>query len=226
MLELKNVEKKFDSTPDSKPILHDLHLSLAAGQSVALIGESGSGKSTLLNIIAGLESFDAGEVTVCGVNLKNASASAKSELRAQKLGFVFQAFHLMPHLSAAQNIMLPLMLLGQAENTAKQRAKELLERLSLTHRADAMPAKLSGGEQQRVALARAVVHRPALVLADEPTGNLDPTNAQTALTLLLDIVRDTGASLLMVTHSEKVAASADFSVHLEGGRLLSGRLIK
>ncbi len=222
MLELKNVEKKFNSTT----ILHDLHLTLAPGESVALIGESGSGKSTLLNIIAGLESFDAGEVIVCGVDLKKAGAATKSELRAQKLGFVFQAFHLMPHLSAAQNIMLPLMLLGQSENTAKQRAHELLERLSMTHRADAMPAKLSGGEQQRVALARAVVHRPALVLADEPTGNLDPTNAQTALTLLLDVVRDTGASLLMVTHSEKVAASADFSVHLVGGRLLSGRLVK
>jgi putative ABC transport system ATP-binding protein len=216
MLELKNVDKNFDSTP----ILHDLHLTLAQGQSVALIGESGSGKSTLLNIIAGLESFDAGEVTVCGVNLKTANTATKSELRANKLGFVFQAFHLMPHLSAAQNIMLPLMLLGQAENQSKQRAYELLERLSLTHRADAMPAKLSGGEQQRVALARAVVHSPALVLADEPTGNLDPTNALTALTLLLDVVRDTGASLLMVTHSDKVAVSADFSVRLLNGRLI------
>jgi putative ABC transport system ATP-binding protein len=215
MLELKNVEKKFDSTP----ILHDLNLTLAQGQSVALIGESGSGKSTLLNIIAGLEDFDVGTVIVCGTDLKNATSATKSELRAKKLGFVFQAFHLMPHLSAVQNVMLPLMLLGRAESASKQQAHELLERLALTHRADAMPAKLSGGEQQRIALARAVIHGPSLVLADEPTGNLDPSNALAALTLLLNVVRDTGASLLMVTHSEKVAASTDFSVHLVNGRL-------
>jgi putative ABC transport system ATP-binding protein len=215
MLELKNLNKNFDATP----ILKNLTLNLDAGKSVALIGESGSGKSTLLNIIAGLESFDSGDVNVCGTNLANASATIKSELRANKLGFVFQAFHLMPHLTAAQNIMLPLMLLRQPEHGARARANELLERLHLTQRADALPAKLSGGEQQRIALARAVVHRPSLVLADEPTGNLDPSNAQTALNLLLDIVRDTGASLLIVTHSEKVAASADFAVRLIRGAL-------
>jgi putative ABC transport system ATP-binding protein len=215
MLEIHHLEKIFDDTP----ILKDLSLSLHAGKSVALIGESGSGKSTLLNIIAGLETFDHGTVNVCGVDLAKASSKAKSELRANKLGFVFQAFHLMPHLTAAQNIMLPLMLLRQPEAAAKTRAFELLERLHLTPRADALPAKLSGGEQQRIALARAIVHRPSLVLADEPTGNLDPSNAATALTLLLDIVRDTGASLLMVTHSEKVASSADFSVRLLQGAL-------
>jgi putative ABC transport system ATP-binding protein len=215
MLEITNLEKKFDAAP----ILNMLSLSLASGKSVALIGESGSGKSTLLNIIAGLETYDSGNVNVCGTSLTNATTKEKSELRANKLGFVFQAFHLMPHLTATQNIMLPLMLLRQPESAARVRALELLERLHLTQRADALPAKLSGGEQQRIALARAVVHRPSLVLADEPTGNLDPNNAQTALTLLLDIVRDTGASLLMVTHSEKVASSADFSVRLVNGAL-------
>jgi putative ABC transport system ATP-binding protein len=215
MLEIHHLEKTFEGTP----ILNDLNLSLPAGKSVALIGESGSGKSTLLNIIAGLETFDHGSVNVCDVDLSKASSAAKSALRANKLGFVFQAFHLMPHLTAAQNIMLPLMLLRQSETTAKTRAFELLERLQLTPRADALPAKLSGGEQQRIALARAIVHRPSLVLADEPTGNLDPSNAATALNLLLEMVRDTGASLLMVTHSEKVAASADFSVRLLHGAL-------
>jgi putative ABC transport system ATP-binding protein len=215
MLEIHHLEKKFDSTW----ILKNLTLSLPAGKSIALIGESGSGKSTLLNIIAGLETFDSGTVNVCDTDLTTASGSMKSELRANKLGFVFQAFHLMPHLSAAQNIMLPLMLLRQTEAAAKTRAYELLERLHLTQRADALPAKLSGGEQQRIALARAIVHRPSLVLADEPTGNLDPSNAETALSLLLDMVKDTGASLLMVTHSEKVAATADFSVRLVQGAL-------
>jgi putative ABC transport system ATP-binding protein len=216
MLSLQNVNKSFEQTP----ILCDLALTLAVGQSMALIGESGSGKSTLLNIVAGLESFDAGLVRVCGLDLRQASAAAKSDLRAQKIGFVFQAFHLMPHLSAAQNVMLPLMLQGQAEAGSKIRAYALLERLSLTHRADALPAKLSGGEQQRVALARAVVHQPALVLADEPTGNLDPSNAHQALALLLELVRDTGASLLMATHSEKVAASTDVCVRLANGHLV------
>jgi putative ABC transport system ATP-binding protein len=215
MLEIHHLEKKFDSTW----ILKNLSLSLPPGKSIALIGESGSGKSTLLNIIAGLETFETGTVKVCDTDLAKASSSMKSELRANKLGFVFQAFHLMPHLTAVQNIMLPLMLLRQPEVAAKIRAYELLERLSLTQRADALPAKLSGGEQQRVALARAIVHRPSLVLADEPTGNLDPSNAATALSLLLDMVKDTGASLLMVTHSEKVAASADFSVRLSQGTL-------
>jgi putative ABC transport system ATP-binding protein len=215
MLEIKNLEKHFDNTP----ILKNLNLSLPAGKSIALIGESGSGKSTLLNIIAGLETFNAGDVNVCGVDLSRATLTAKSELRANKLGFVFQAFHLMPHLTALQNIMLPLMLLRQSEGVARKRAHELLELLHLTPRANALPSKLSGGEQQRIALARAVVHRPELVLADEPTGNLDPSNADTALNLLLDMVRTTGASLLIVTHSEKVAASADSSVRLVNGAL-------
>jgi putative ABC transport system ATP-binding protein len=217
MLNLQNVNKSFEQTP----LLCDLALTLSAGQSMALIGESGSGKSTLLNIIAGLESFDAGNVSVCGLDLREADANAKSELRAKKIGFIFQAFHLMPHLSAAQNIMLPLMLLGQAEVESTLRAHQLLERLSLTHRADALPAKLSGGEQQRVALARALAHKPALVLADEPTGNLDPSNARVALELLLELVRDTGAALLMVTHSEKIAASAHACVRLANGRLVA-----
>jgi putative ABC transport system ATP-binding protein len=215
MLEIHHLEKKFDGNW----ILKELSLGLDAGKSVALIGESGSGKSTLLNIIAGLETFDQGTVNVCGTDLASASNAKKSELRANRLGFVFQAFHLMPHLTAVQNIMLPLMLLRQPQALAKSRANELLERLHLTQRADALPAKLSGGEQQRIALARAIVHRPSLVLADEPTGNLDPSNAATALNLLLDMVKDTGASLLMVTHSEKVASSADFSVRLLNGAL-------
>jgi putative ABC transport system ATP-binding protein len=215
MLEIHHLEKSFDGNW----ILKDLSLSLPAAKSIALIGESGSGKSTLLNIIAGLETFDKGSISVCGVDLAKASSTAKSELRANRLGFVFQAFHLMPHLNAVQNIMLPLMLLRQPEAAAKIRAYELLERLHLTQRADALPAKLSGGEQQRIALARAIVHRPSLVLADEPTGNLDPNNAATALSLLLDMVTDTGASLLMVTHSEKVASRANFSVRLQHGAL-------
>jgi putative ABC transport system ATP-binding protein len=216
MLELVAVEKRFGNTP----ILNGVNLRIEAGKSAALVGESGSGKSTLLNIIAGLEPFNAGSVSVAGIDLSRANASLKSQLRSLHLGFVFQAFHLMPHLSALQNVMLPLLLQQKPEASSKAAALITLESLGLASRADALPSKLSGGEQQRVALARAIVHKPSLVLADEPTGNLDPRNAEIALALLLASVKDSGAALLLVTHSDKVAAQADICVHLSNGKLV------
>jgi putative ABC transport system ATP-binding protein len=216
MLELVAVEKRFGNTP----ILNGVNLRIEAGKSAALVGESGSGKSTLLNIIAGLEPFNAGSVIVAGIDLSRANASLKSQLRSLHLGFVFQAFHLMPHLSALQNVMLPLLLQQKPEASSKAAALITLESLGLASRADALPSKLSGGEQQRVALARAIVHKPSLVLADEPTGNLDPRNAEIALALLLASVKDSGAALLLVTHSDKVAAQADICVHLSNGKLV------
>jgi ABC-type lipoprotein export system ATPase subunit len=217
MLSVTGVAKRFEATEILKGV--DLHI--RAGESVALIGESGSGKSTLLNIIAGLEVFDSGAVQVAGVDLAEATSAQKSELRATKLGFVFQAFHLMPHLSALQNIMLPILLLRKPEAQAKVAAHGLLEKLGLTQRANAMPNKLSGGEQQRVALARAIIHQPSLVLADEPTGNLDANNADLALQLLLETVKHSGAALLIVTHSERVASRADRAVRLQNGKLIA-----
>jgi putative ABC transport system ATP-binding protein len=215
VVQIRELEKRFGATS----ILAGVNLEIKAATSVALIGESGSGKSTLLNIIAGLEKFDAGSVTVAGIALNNASGTDKSILRGERLGFVFQAFHLMPHLTALQNVMLPLLLQHKSQVQSRQAAHQILALLGLDHRIDALPSRLSGGEQQRVALARAVIHKPAVVLADEPTGNLDPRNAQIALETLIDVVKQSGAALLLVTHSQKVANSADRSVRLIGGRL-------
>ena len=192
-----------------RPILKDLNLQLGQGERVALQGESGVGKSTLLNLIAGLDVPDAGTIEVAGTRIDNLGDAARVRFRRGSLGFVFQAFHLLPHLSALQNTMVPLMLAGTGEAMARKRALALLEELGIAGRADARPGELSGGEQQRVALGRALVHRPALVLADEPTGNLDPATARLALDLLLAQCARHGATLLMVTHSPETAALAD-----------------
>jgi putative ABC transport system ATP-binding protein len=194
--------------PD-RPILANLDLVLFAGERVALQGESGVGKSTLLNLIAGLDTPDAGTIEIAGQRIDTLSASERTRFRRAKLGFVFQAFHLLPHLDALQNTMIPLMLAGVGQHSSRKQALALLDELGIADRADARPAELSGGEQQRVALARALVHRPPLLLADEPTGNLDPATAGLALDLLLTQCARHGATLLMVTHSQEIAAMAD-----------------
>jgi len=200
-------------------ILRGLSLDLAPGERVALLGESGSGKSTLLNLIAGLEPADEGRIEVAGERIDGRDPDASAALRARHFGFVFQAFHLIPHLSVEANIAVPLLLLGIARSPALARSRELLGRLGLAGRGTARPAELSGGEQQRVALARALVHRPALVLADEPTGNLDPGSAERALVLLRDEAQAAGAALLMVTHSAQAAGFCERRLELHGGRL-------
>ncbi len=192
-----------------RPILKDLSLVLQRGERVALQGESGVGKSTLLNLIAGLDVPDAGTIEVAGIRIDALNAAARARFRRTSLGFVFQAFHLLPHLTGLQNAMVPLMLAGTGEALARKQALTLLDELGIAGRADARPGELSGGEQQRVALARALVHRPALVLADEPTGNLDPATAHLALDLLFAQCARHGTTLLMVTHSPETAALAD-----------------
>ena len=197
-----------------RPILKGIDLAIAAGERVALQGESGVGKSTLLNLIAGLDVPDAGSIEVAGSRVDRLSAPERARFRRENLGFVFQAFHLLPHLSALQNTMVPLMLLGTGEKKSRKQALILLGELGIAGRADSAPGELSGGEQQRVALARALVHHPALVLADEPTGNLDPVTARAALDLLMAQCADHGATLLMVTHSPDTAALADRRLRL------------
>ena len=182
---------------------------LLPGERVALQGESGVGKSTLLNLIAGLDVPDTGSIEVAGRRIDKLSTAERTLFRRTALGFVFQAFHLLPHLSAIQNAMLPLMLAGTGEQSSRKQALTILDELGIAARADAKPGELSGGEQQRVALARALVHRPKLVLADEPTGNLDPATAKLALDLLLAQCAHHGITLLMVTHSPETAALAD-----------------
>ncbi|MFT3803074.1 MAG: ABC transporter ATP-binding protein [Burkholderiaceae bacterium] len=217
LLRLIGVCKHFDR---DSPVLRDVDLRIDAGERVALLGESGSGKSTLLNLIAGLEKPDAGRILFDGQAVETMDERRTAGLRRRRIGFVFQAFHLLPYLDAQRNVALPLLLNGVARDTAWQAAGRALDRLGLARRRTVLPAELSGGEQQRVALARALIHRPALVLADEPTGNLDPSHAATALRTLTEHIDESGAALLMVTHSMQAAAIAQRRVRLVDQRLV------
>jgi len=208
MLEIESLAK---THPGGHPLFAELSLTLAAGEYLAIIGESGVGKSTLLNLIAGLETPDSGVIRIAGQKITGLPDEAAARLRREKIGFVFQAFHLLPHLTLAQNVRVPLWLLGRDDPA---RAAAMLAAVGLKDRSDAYPHELSGGEQQRVAIARALVHRPALLLADEPTGNLDPQTAHEVLGLLREEVRANGTTAILVTHSRQAAASADRALEL------------
>jgi putative ABC transport system ATP-binding protein len=202
MLELRRLSKSYAS---GRQVLNQLSYTLRAGEYVAIMGDSGVGKSTLLNLIAGLDTPDAGEIVVDGVPMASLDDDAATRLRREKFGFVFQAFHVLPHLTLLQNVALPLLL----NRASTQRAQQMLDAVGLGDRGGDFPRQLSGGELQRVAIARALVHRPRLILADEPTGNLDPDTAHGVLTLLRDEIKATGASGIIVTHSPAAAATAD-----------------
>lgn len=193
-------------------VFSGINLELAPGEIVALLGESGSGKSTLLNCLTGLDEADAGSITLAGQDLRPMDDEARSALRRESLGFIFQAFHLLPHLSVADNVALPLRLLGQRD---EGRVAAMLGAVNLADLAARMPRQLSGGQLQRVAIARALVHGPKLVLADEPTGNLDARHAVEVLELLRRCTHEAGAACLLVTHSEVAAQSADRRLRLD-----------
>ncbi|OUL98063.1 ABC transporter ATP-binding protein [Variovorax sp. JS1663] len=200
-------------------VFEKVSLEVAPGEFVAIVGESGVGKSTLLNCMAGLDSWDAGTIRHDGVDIGTLDDEARALWRRRHVGFVFQAFHVLPHLDVAQNIALPLMLLKQPDPA---RVAHMLEAVGLAGLGGRLPQQLSGGQLQRVAIARALVHRPALLLADEPTGNLDPGTAAKVLELLLAQTREHGAALVLVTHSEAAAARADRVLHLSAGGILPG----
>jgi len=191
------------------PVFEHVSLSVSAGEFVAIIGESGVGKSTLLNCLAALDHWDEGRIDVQGTDLASLDETARALWRRQHVGFVFQAFHVLPHLDVRQNVALPLMLLGQSGPAAQSRVDEMLAAVGLAGLGERLPQQLSGGQLQRVAIARALVHRPGLLLADEPTGNLDPQTASQVMALLLQQTREQGAALVLVTHSEAAAAQAD-----------------
>lgn len=206
-LEVRGLAKRYGDTS----VFSGVSLSVAAGEFVAIVGESGVGKSTLLNCLAGLDSWDEGSVLLAGQDLGQLGDEQRALLRRAHVGFVFQAFHVLPHLDVAQNIALPLMLLGRADPA---RVEAMLGAVGLEGLGARLPQQLSGGQLQRVAIARALVHQPALLLADEPTGNLDPTTAARVMDVLIAQTRQHQASLVLVTHSEAAAARADRVLHL------------
>ncbi|HJW72809.1 MAG TPA: ABC transporter ATP-binding protein [Geothrix sp.] len=221
MISIRSVSKTFLSpSGETLKVLQEVSLEIPTGASAAIQGPSGSGKSTLLGLMAGLDQPTSGEVIVAGQSLTGLSEAALSRFRAQNLGFIFQAYHLLPHFSALQNVVIAAEIAGLEGGVAK--AREALMRVGLEDRAEHLPAQLSGGECQRVALARAIVARPPILLCDEPTGSLDPVNADRVFELLLELQRDLGATLVLVTHDAHLAGRLGLHIALERGRVAAG----
>ena len=218
IIAVEHVTRSVTDSTGTLVILHDIDFRLLPQQSTAIVGASGSGKSTLLALIAGLDKPTSGTVRLDGEDIFALDEDARAGLRARKLGFVFQSFQLLGHLSALENVMLPLELLGRSD--ARARATEMLQRVGLGERLNRYPRTLSGGEQQRVALARAFVVEPAVLLADEPTGSLDHATGEKVMALMFDMNRESGTTLVLVTHDRSIAARCDRQLHIEAGRLL------
>jgi putative ABC transport system ATP-binding protein len=220
IVELRAVSKGYQEGAQWRDVLADVDASFRHEEIVALLGRSGSGKSTLLNLISGIDLPDGGDVVVAGIAVNRVSERERTLFRRDQVGFVFQFFNLVPTLTVLENLLLPLELSGRTSRQETERAAELLDRVGLADRLSSYPDKLSGGEQQRVAIARALVHEPRIVLADEPTGNLDLETGQSVLELLDNLVRNTGKTMIMVTHSRQVAGLADRLMTLREGRLV------
>ncbi|MDU8942142.1 ABC transporter ATP-binding protein [Ovoidimarina sediminis] len=220
-LRLEAIVKTYNrGRPNAVEVLRSVSLSLEAGEVVALVAPSGAGKSTLLHIAGLLDTADAGRVSIAGRDLTQAPDRTRTEARRRDVGFVYQFHHLLPEFSAAENVILPQLANGTGKAAAADRATVLLDRVGLSGRADHRPAALSGGEQQRVAFCRALANAPRILLADEPTGNLDPATSDVVFDVLLELVRDTGLSALIATHNPDLAARMDRTVRLEDGTLI------
>lgn len=221
ILTARHLSKVVPGAEGALTILHPLALEVAAGDSLAIVGASGSGKSTLLGLLAGLDTPSSGEVVLAGSNLSELDEDQRARVRAEQVGFVFQAFQLIDSLTALENVMLPMELEGERDAHAK--ARNLLERVGLGHRLNHWPRQLSGGEQQRVAIARAFASEPAVLFADEPTGNLDSHTGQHISDLLFELNRERGTTLVLVTHDERLASRCQRHIRLDAGRLVAGQ---
>ena len=219
-VELRKLSKTYREGEAERVVLRDVSLAVAGGEIVVLVGRSGSGKSTLLNLIAGIDRPTAGSVAVNGTDLTALDEQARTRFRRRHIGFVFQFFNLISLLTVEENLLLPLDLNGRADARGVARARALLERVGLAGRGDSFPERLSGGEQQRVAIARALIHDPDIILADEPTGNLDADTAAGVLDLLDALAREAGRTVLMATHSREVIGVADRIFTIERGALV------
>jgi len=220
VLELKGVKRTFKQGRNELEVLRNINLTINPGELVALVGPSGSGKSTLLHIAGLLEDPTEGEVSICGETCKGMNDDERTRIRRENLGFVYQYHHLFPEFSALENIVIPQMIGGLSKRAARERARELLGYMGLSERETHRPARLSGGEQQRVAIARALANVPRVLLADEPTGNLDPDTAHEVFKLFLTIARGAGLAALIATHNDTLARSMDRIVRLEHGELI------
>ncbi len=220
IIEVKAVEQTYQSAHRALTVLHSVDLCIEEGEVVAIIGPSGSGKTTLLGLLAGLDVPARGSIQLDGHTLEALSEDERAQLRARSVGFVFQNFQLMPTLTALENVQVPLELLGESARDSERRAESLLARVGLADRADHLPNQLSGGEQQRVALARAFANRPKILFADEPTGNLDLETGGAVIEMLLELNRDAGTTLILVTHDRELAGRCEREIQLSGGRIV------
>lgn len=216
MIEVKNIVKRFGDLE----VLHGVTLDIADGEIVSIVGASGAGKSTLLQIMGSLLSADGGEVIIDGVELSTLSEDKLSDFRNRHIGFIFQSYHLLPEFTAVENVMMPMLIAGSKRSDAEVRARELLEMVGMSHRVEHKPEALSGGEQQRVAIARALINRPSVVLADEPTGNLDTATRDEIQRLFVELRDRTGQTFVIVTHDVALAESSDRTIRMSDGRVL------
>jgi putative ABC transport system ATP-binding protein len=226
VIQVENLNKTIENPPSRVEILRGISFGVPSGQFLAIMGASGSGKSTLLGLLAGLDNVTSGRIILDGTDITHLAEDAMARVRGRKIGFVFQNYQLVPTLTAEENVLLPAELSGMNGSASRTRAKDLLERVGLTHRSQHYPVQLSGGEQQRVALARAFVTQPPILMADEPTGNLDSANGQHVLDLLVRLNREEKATLVLVTHDRTLAAHSDRILTLRDGLILSDELVE
>ncbi|WP_052074842.1 lipoprotein-releasing ABC transporter ATP-binding protein LolD [Shewanella mangrovi] len=221
LLQVIGVSKSYQEGKVSTPVLHEVSLSINAGEQLAIVGSSGSGKSTLLHIMGTLDKPSAGQVLLDGANLYKLSVAKQAKVRNEQLGFIYQFHHLLPEFTALENVSMPGWIAGQNKQDVAKRASDLLERVGLSHRLQHLPSELSGGERQRVAIARALINQPRLVLADEPTGNLDAASGEAVYQLIQELAKQLNTAFVVVTHDQALAARMDRQLHMVDGQLLS-----